>query len=145
MPMTNTEKLVAAKAKLKKERKTNMEICIIQLLGGFDNLLFALVAFIFIDYITSILAAIVKRKWFSDKSGLKSLFRKIAIFILVSVANIIDTLIIMNDFPIRTIVILFYLSNEGLIILENLKRLDMVLPKILEKIIKQLNQDEKDS
>lgn len=51
----------------------------------------------------------------------------------------------MNDFPIRTIVILFYLSNEGLIILENLKRLDMVLPKILEKIIKQLNQDEKDS
>lgn len=122
-----------------------MEICIIQLLGGFDNLLLALVAFIFIDYITSILAAIVKRKWFSDKLGLKSLFRKIAIFILVSVANIIDTLIIMNDFPIRTVVILFYLSNEGLIILENLKRLDMVLPKILEKIIKQLNQDEKDS
>lgn len=143
--MTNTEKLVAAKAKLKKERKTNMEICIIQLFGGFDNLLLALVAFIFIDYITSILATIVKRKWFSDKLGLKSLFRKIAIFILVSVANIIDTLIIMNDFPIRTVVILFYLSNEGLIILENLRRLDMVLPKILEKIIKQLNQDEKDS
>lgn len=77
--------------------------------------------------------------------GLKSLFRKIAIFILVSVANIIDTLIIMNDFSIRTIVILFYLSNEGLIILENLKRLDMVLLKILEKNMKQLNQDEKDS
>lgn len=51
----------------------------------------------------------------------------------------------MNDFSIRTIVILFYLSNEGLIILENLKRLDMVLLKILEKNMKQLNQDEKDS
>lgn len=52
-------------------------------------------------------------------------------------------MIIGSDSPVRAAVILFYLSNEGLLILENLKNLDMVLPKALEKIIKQLNQDEK--
>lgn len=120
-----------------------MRNCIIQLLGGFDNLLLALGAFIIIDYITSLFVAIVKRKWLPDNLGLKSLFRKIAIFILISIANITDTMIIGSDSPIRAAVILFYLSNEGLLILENLKNLDMVLPKALEKIIKQLNQDEK--
>ena len=84
----------------------------------------------------------MKRKWLPDNLGLKSLFRKIAIFILISIANITDTIIIGSDSPIRAAVILFYLSNEGLLILENLKNLDMVLPKALEKI-KQLNQDEK--
>ncbi len=120
-----------------------MRNCIVQLLGGFDNLLLALGAFIIIDYITSLFVAIVKRKWLPDNLGLKSLFRKIAIFILISIANITDTIIIGSDSPIRAAVILFYLSNEGLLILENLKNLDMVLPKALEKIIKQLNQDEK--
>lgn len=120
-----------------------MRNCIVQLLGGFDNLLLALGAFIIIDYVTSLFVAIVKRKWLPDNLGLKSLFRKIAIFILISIANITDTIIIGSDSPIRAAVILFYLSNEGLLILENLKNLDMVLPKALEKIIKQLNQDEK--
>lgn len=120
-----------------------MRNCIIQLLGGFDDLLLALGAFIIIDYITSLFVAIVKRKWLPDNLGLKSLFRKIAIFILISIANITDTMIIGSDSPVRAAVILFYLSNEGLLILENLKNLDMVLPKALEKIIKQLNQDEK--
>lgn len=120
-----------------------MRNCIIQLLGGFDDLLLALGAFIIIDYITSLFVAIVKRKWLPDNLGLKSLFRIIAIFILISIANITDTMIIGSDSPVRAAVILFYLSNEGLLILENLKNLDMVLPKALEKIIKQLNQDEK--
>lgn len=118
---------------------------LIQLLGGIDNLFFALIVFIFSEYITGIFVAIVEKKWIPDNLGIKGLLKKMAILILINIANIIDTLIIGNKSITRPVVILFYLSNEGLMILENLKRLDMVLPKALEKIIKQLSQDEKDN
>ena len=115
---------------------------IIELLGGIDKMICALAAFAVMDYITAILVAIVEKKWIKRKLGLKAIFGKIGIIVLICIANIIDTMIIGNDSTIRTTVISFYLSKEGFAILDNLEHLGVPLPPIIVKIIKQLNSEE---
>lgn len=108
-----------------------------QLVGGFDKFLSALIAFMVISYIAEILLVIVGEEKQSNAFLLKNMFRKAAIFIPVIVSNIIGT-IIESNCAIRTTVILFYISNEGLAILKNINRLGVPLPQTLVKMLNQI-------
>ena len=107
-------------------------------LGGCDGLLIALVAFAAIDYITGLMCAISEKK-LSSKVGFKGICRKVLIFTLVGVANIIDVQVIGTGSVLRTAVIFFYLSNEGVSLLENAAHLGLPIPKKLKEILEQLH------
>lgn len=111
-------------------------------LGGMDGLLYALLAFVVIDYITGIMCAVDKRE-LSSSVGFKGIARKIIIFALVGVANILDVYILGHVGVLRAAVIFFYLSNEGISILENTSKLGLPIPEKLQNILQQLNKEEK--
>lgn len=110
--------------------------------GGLDGFLYALIAFVVIDYLTGLLAAGVQKK-LSSEVGFKGIAKKIAIFLLVGIANIIDVDVIQNGTALRTAVIFFYLSNEGLSILENAGNIGLPIPEKLKTMLSQL-KDKKD-
>ncbi|HEM4106529.1 TPA: phage holin family protein [Streptococcus suis] len=109
------------------------------LFGELDGILYALLVFIIIDYLTGIFAAIVEKQ-LSSSIGFRGIFKKIAIIFLVSLGHLIDTTIIKQGGTIRTMVIFFYLSNEGLSILENTVRIGLPIPEKLQAILKQINE-----
>ena len=115
---------------------------ICQYIGGFDGLLEALVIFSVIDYITGVFCAINERT-LSSSIGFKGIMQKVLIFLLVAIANIVDARIIGEDKLLRTAVIFFYLSNEGISILENAARLGLPIPDKLRDILHQLRQEKK--
>lgn len=111
-------------------------------LGGYDGLLYALLAFLVIDYVAGVMCAIVE-KTVSSKVGFKGICRKILILLLVGIANIMDVTIIGKGSVIRTAVIFFYLSNEGVSILENVASIGLPIPEKMKNVLKQLrNQSE---
>ena len=107
-------------------------------LGGCDGLLIALVAFVSIDYVTGVMCAI-SDKDLSSRVGFKGICRKILIFALVGVANLIDVQVIQTGSILRTAVIFFYLSNEGVSLLENAAHLGLPVPKKLKAVLEQLH------
>ncbi|HEM6266445.1 TPA: phage holin family protein [Streptococcus suis] len=109
------------------------------LFGELDGILYALLVFIIIDYLTGIFAAVVEKQ-LSSSIGFRGIFKKIAILFLVSIGHLIDTAIIKQGGTIRTMVIFFYLSNEGLSILENTVRIGLPIPEKLQAILKQINE-----
>ena len=111
-------------------------------LGGVDGLIYALLAFSVIDYVTGIMCAIDKKE-LSSSVGFKGIARKIIIFSLVGVANILDIYILGHVGVLRAAVIFFYLSNEGISILENTSKLGLPVPEKLQNILQQLNKEEK--
>lgn len=111
--------------------------------GGFDGFLYALLAFVCIDYITGVMVAIVN-KTVSSEVGFKGIFKKVLIFTLVGVANIIDVNVLQSGSAIRTAVIFFYLSNEGFSILENAAALDLPIPNKLKEILAQIRKKDDD-
>lgn len=111
-------------------------------LGGMDGLIYALLAFSVIDYVTGIMCAIDKKE-LSSSVGFKGIARKIIIFSLVGVANILDVYILGHVGVLRAAVIFFYLSNEGISILENTSKLGLPVPEKLQNILQQLNKEEK--
>lgn len=107
-------------------------------LGGFDGLLIALIGFMIVDYITGVFCAVIEHK-LSSSIGAKGILQKILILMLVGVANELDAYIIEGDEPLlRTAVIFFYLSNEGISILENSVRLGLPVPDKLKEILLQI-------
>lgn len=110
-------------------------------LGGCDGLIIALVLFVVIDYITGVMCAVVDRK-LSSTVGFKGIFRKVLIFMLVGIANIIDVQVIKSGSVLRTAVVFFYLSNEGLSLIENSVHLGLPVPEKLKAVLKQLNDKE---
>lgn len=106
-------------------------------LGGWDDLLSALVLFMVVEYLTQILIVILNKKT-SNKIGFFGIAKKVSIFFLVAMGNEIDVLIFQNENIIRTAVIFFYLSYEGIIILENVEVLDLPIPQKLKNILGQL-------
>ena len=109
--------------------------------GGFDGFLYALIVFVVLDYFTGLLAAGVRRG-LSSEIGFKGIAKKACIFILVGLANIVDTQVIGNGSAIRTAVIFFYLSNEGLSILENSAIIGLPVPEKLKDMLLQLTEEE---
>lgn len=110
--------------------------------GGWDGLLSALVLFMVVEYLTQVLVAILNKK-ISSEIGFCGIARKVSIFFLVAMGNVIDVLIIQNASMIRTAVILFYLSNEGSTILENVAMLGLPIPQKLKDILEQLKDRKK--
>lgn len=107
-------------------------------LGGCDGLLYALIAFVVIDYITGVMCAVVDKK-LSSAVGFKGIFRKMLIFLLVGIANIIDVQVIGNGAVLRTAVIFFYISNEGVSLLENAGHLGLPIPEKIKTVLQQLH------
>ena len=107
-------------------------------LGGCDGLLYALIAFVVIDYITGVMCAIINRE-LSSAVGFKGIFRKVLIFLLVGIANIIDVQVIGIGAVLRTAVIFFYISNEGVSLLENAGHLGLPIPEKIKTVLEQLH------
>ena len=107
-------------------------------LGGCDGLLYALIAFVVIDYITGVMCAIINRE-LSSAVGFKGIFRKVLIFLLVGIANIIDVQVIGTGAVLRTAVIFFYISNEGVSLLENAGHLGLPIPEKIRTVLEQLH------
>lgn len=107
-------------------------------LGGADGFLYALIAFVVIDYITGVMCAI-SDKQLSSEVGFRGICRKVLIFILVGIGNIVDVYVLQNGNVLRTAVIFFYLSNEGISLLENAGRLGLPIPQKLKDILSQLH------
>lgn len=107
-------------------------------LGGCDGLLYALLAFVVIDYITGVMCAVTDKK-LSSAVGFKGIFRKVLIFLLVGIANIIDVQVIGTGSVLRTAVIFFYISNEGVSLLENAGHLGLPIPTKIKNVLEQLH------
>ena len=107
-------------------------------LGGIDGFLYALIAFTVIDYITGVMCAITDKK-LSSSVGFKGICRKVLIFTLVGIGNIVDVYVLGQGGVLRTAVIFFYLSNEGVSILENSAHLGLPIPEKLKEVLEQLH------
>ena len=110
-------------------------------LGGFDGLLYALLAFVVLDYITGVMCAIAD-KTLSSNVGFKGICRKVLIFLLVGVANVLDVHVIGTGSVLRTAVIFFYISNEGVSLTENAAHLGLPVPEKLKAVLEQLHNRE---
>ena len=108
-------------------------------LGGCDGLLYALIAFVIVDYLTGVMCAIADKK-LSSEVGFKGICRKVLIFLLVGIANIVDVQVIGQVGILRTAVIFFYLSNEGVSLLENAGHLGLPIPTQLKDVLEQLHK-----
>lgn len=107
-------------------------------LGGLDGFLYALIAFVVIDYITGVMCAIVDKK-LSSNVGFRGIFRKVLIFVMVGIGNLIDTQLIGSGEALRTAVIFFYISNEGVSLLENAAHIGLPIPEKLKDVLAQLH------
>ena len=107
-------------------------------LGGCDGLLYTLLAFVVLDYITGIMCAVADHK-LSSAVGFKGIFRKILIFALVGVGHLLDVQVLGAVGVLRTAVIFFYLSNEGVSLIENAAHLGLPIPAKLKAVLEQLH------
>lgn len=108
--------------------------------GGCDGFLYALLTFVIIDYATGVMLAVVDKK-ISSRIGFRGIFKKVLMFAMVGIANIADKNIICNGEAIRTAVIFFYLSNEGISIIENSVKIGLPVPEQLKNILESINKD----
>ena len=107
-------------------------------LGGWDGLLYALIAFVVIDYLTGVMCAI-SDKTLSSEVGFKGICRKVLIFLLVGIAHILDVHVIGSGGVLRTAIIFFYISNEGVSLLENAAHLGLPVPEKIKVVLEQLH------
>lgn len=107
-------------------------------LGGCDGLLIALIVFVIADYITGVMCAITDHK-LSSAIGFKGICRKVLIFMLVGMANLLDVQVIGDGSIMRTAVIFFYISNEGVSLIENATHLGLPIPEKLKNVLQQLH------
>ncbi|KNZ42083.1 phage holin family protein [Acetobacterium bakii] len=112
-------------------------------LGGFDGFLYTLMGFILIDYLTGVMAAMIKGK-VSSKIGFTGILKKILILIMVALGQLLDQNLLGGGDAMRTAVIFFYTANEGISIVENLTCLDFPIPDKLKNILEQLSEQEKE-
>ncbi|MCM8710837.1 phage holin family protein [Clostridium sp. SYSU_GA19001] len=113
-------------------------------LGGADGFMYALITFVVIDYVTGLMVAVLERK-LSSEVGFRGIFKKVMIFTLVGIGNIIDVYLIKNGSAIRTAVIFFYISNEGISIIENSAKVGLPIPEKLKDVLKQLNKEDENN
>ena len=111
-------------------------------LGGIDGLLTALIVFMAIDYVTGLMCAVADKK-LSSSIGFKGICKKVLIILLVGVAHIVDLHVVGTGNALRSAVVCFYLSNEGVSLLENAAHLGLPIPEKLKTVLQQLhNRDD---
>ena len=114
-------------------------------LGGMDGFVYVLIAFVALDFITGVMRAVVEKE-VSSKASFRGILKKILIFVMVAVGHMVDTHIIgplgtVGDYSaIRTAIIFFYLSNEGISLLENAAYIGLPIPERLRDILAQLHK-----
>ena len=111
--------------------------------GGMDGLLIALLVFVILDYVTGLMRAIADRT-LSSAIGFKGICRKVLIFALVGVGHVLDTHVVGTGSALRSAVICFYLSNEGVSLLENASHLGLPVPEKLKEVLSQLHNKDQD-
>lgn len=108
-------------------------------LGGLDGFLYALIAFVVVDYLTGVLRAIVEKK-LSSRIGAQGIAKKVALFLVIGVGHLVDTYILGGtSAPLRTAVIFFYIANEGVSLLENATAIGLPVPDKLKEVLAQLH------
>ena len=107
-------------------------------LGGMDGLMIALVVFMALDYITGLMCAVIDKK-LSSAVGFKGICKKVLIIMLVGVAHVVDLHVVGTGDALRSAVVCFYLSNEGVSMLENAAHLGLPVPDKLKGILAQLH------
>lgn len=113
-------------------------------LGGMDGLMIALIVMMTLDYISGVMCAIIDKK-LSSAVGFKGICKKVFILMLVGVAHIIDLHVVGTGSALRGAVICFYMSNEGLSLLENAAHIGLPIPDKLRDILIQLHDKERDT
>ena len=108
-------------------------------LGGVDGFLYALLVFVVVDYLTGLMAAYIQKK-ISSEVGFRGICRKVAIFCLVGIAHILDAQVIKTGSVLRTAIVFFYLSNEGISILENITVIGLPVPQKLRDVLEQIRE-----
>jgi toxin secretion/phage lysis holin len=111
-------------------------------LGGLDGLMIALIVLMTLDYISGVICAIIDKK-LSSAVGFKGVCKKVFILMLVGVAHIIDMHVVGTGSALRGAVICFYMSNEGLSLLENAAHIGLPIPDKLRDILAQLHDKER--
>lgn len=111
-------------------------------LGGVDGFMYALITFVIIDYLTGLMVAVLEKK-LSSEVGFRGIFKKVLIFVFVGIGNIVDVHLIKKGSAIRTAVIFFYISNEGISILENTAKIGLPIPERLKNVLEQLKEENK--
>jgi toxin secretion/phage lysis holin len=111
-------------------------------LGGLDGFLYALIAFVVIDYITGVMRAIVEKD-LSSRIGARGIFKKILIFLMVGVGHLADVYLLGDTgSALRTAVVFFYISNEGISLIENAAAVGLPVPEKLKDVLAQLHKHE---
>ena len=111
-------------------------------LGGLDGLMIALIVLMTLDYVSGVMCAIIDKK-LSSAVGFKGVCKKVFILMLVGVAHIIDLHVVGTGSALRGAVICFYMSNEGLSLLENAAHIGLPIPDKLRDILAQLHDKER--
>ncbi len=106
--------------------------------GGVDGLMTALLVLMVMDYVTGVMCAVIDRE-LSSSVGFRGIFKKVLILMLVGVAHIVDLHVVRSGEALRSAVICFYLSNEGVSVLENAGHLGLPIPEKLKAILAQLH------
>lgn len=110
-------------------------------LGGCDGLMIALIIFVVTDYITGVMCAVADKK-LSSSVGFKGICRKVLVFIMIGIANALDIYVLDHAGVLRTAIIFFYISNEGLSLVENSVHLGLPVPEKLKDVLEQLHDRE---
>ncbi|HWQ58310.1 MAG TPA: phage holin family protein [Clostridia bacterium] len=111
--------------------------------GPWDPLCMALVAFVAIDYVTGVTKAAILKK-LDSSTGFRGLGKKLFIFALVALGTMVDRVIPEANGAIRSAVMVFYIANEGLSILENAGEMGLPLPKALKDALKKFGGSDGD-
>ena len=112
-------------------------------LGGMDGMLITLIVFMALDYITGLMCAIADKQ-VSSAVGFRGICKKVLILMLVGLANVVDLHVVGTGSALRGAVICFYLSNEGLSLLENAGHIGLPIPDKLKEILEQLHDRDKE-
>lgn len=108
------------------------------LFGGFDMLLQIMVVLVIIDYVSGLLKG-WSTKTVSSQIGCKGIIKKVFIFLIIALAYLVQR-IMDTQIPIRDIIIMFYIANEGISIIENAAACGLPVPKIIINVLEQLKQ-----
>lgn len=115
---------------------------IMKALGGCDTLLVVLLGFIAVDYTSGVVLAIRNRK-LNSRVGFYGLLKKAMILLVVFLAHLLDA--VTGFDAVRSMAVMFYISNEGISILENLGKLGVAYPQKLKDILEQLEDEKNDN
>ena len=109
------------------------------LIGGCDMILKALICFVCVDYLTGTVRAIKERK-LNSRTGFIGLLKKALIFTVVLLAHVLDE--VTGVGALRSMAVMFYISNEGISIIENLSKTGVPFPPKIKEVLEQLDKSE---